>query len=217
MITVNTLTFNPFQENTYVLSDETGECIIVDPGCFDERERQELKGLVDGRGLKPVRLINTHCHIDHVLGNRFVQDTWKLQLEVHFMDVPLLRAVSQYGSEFGIDCEPSKEPFALLNEGDAVAFGHSTLHILHAPGHSPGSLCLYGEADGFVVAGDVLFRLSIGRTDLPGGDYDTLIRSIREKLFALPGGVTVYPGHGPETTIAYELENNPFLAGSVRL
>jgi glyoxylase-like metal-dependent hydrolase (beta-lactamase superfamily II) len=147
-----------------------------------------------------------------VLGNRFCQDTWRLQLELHFLEEPLLRAVTEYGSQFGIFCEASKEPFAWLREGEEVKFGKSALQVLHTPGHSPGSLCLYGEKDRFILCGDVLFRESIGRTDLPGGDYETLLSSIREKLFTLPGDVTAWPGHGPETTIGYEKKHNPFLS-----
>ena len=212
-LTVHTFTFNPFQENTFVLSDETGECIIVDPGCYEPHEREELESFISSRGLKPVRLVNTHCHIDHVLGNRFVQDTYNLQLELSMLEIPLLNAVAEYGSQFGIHCEASKEPFAFLAEGEAVTFGTTSLALLHTPGHSPGGMCLYHEKEKVIVAGDVLFQMSIGRTDLPGGDYDTLIASIREKLFVLPDDVTVYPGHGPSTTIGYEKQHNPFLAG----
>jgi glyoxylase-like metal-dependent hydrolase (beta-lactamase superfamily II) len=210
-MTIDVFTFNPFQENTYLLSDDSGDCIIIDPGCYEPREKEELQRFIDDRKLKPVRLINTHCHIDHVLGNRFVQDTYHLQLELHFLEIPLLHAVADYGSQFGIFCEPSREPFAYLNEGDTVTFGQSELKLLHTPGHSPGGLCLYNEKDKALVAGDVLFQASIGRTDLPGGDYETLIRSIREKLLTLPDDVTVYPGHGPATTIGDEKRNNPFL------
>ncbi len=212
-MTVDTFTFNPFQENTYILSDKTGECIIIDPGCYEPREKEELEGFILQRGLKPVRLINTHCHIDHVLGNRFVQDTYNLQLELSMLEIPLLNAVTEYGTQFGITCEASKEPFAFLVEGEPVTFGQTSLSLLHTPGHSPGGMCLYHEGEKVIVAGDVLFQMSIGRTDLPGGDYDTLIASIREKLFALPDDVTVYPGHGPSTTIGHEKQHNPFLAG----
>ena len=211
MIAVNVFTFNPFQENTYILSDETKECIIIDPGCYDSFEKDELASFIENQKLKPVRLINTHCHIDHVLGNKFVSDKYKLQVELNMLEIPFLRAVTDYAPQYGIFCEPAPEPFALLNEGDIIKFGNSKLNVLFTPGHSPGEICLYSETDKFVIAGDVLFQMSIGRTDLPGGNYDTLIKSIREKLFTLPDEVTVYPGHGPSTTIGFEKKNNPFL------
>lgn len=211
MITVHSFTFNPFAENTYVLYDETLECIIIDPGCYDQREKTILKEFIEAKNLKPVRLLNTHCHIDHVLGNKFVADTYKLQLELHFMEIPLIRAVTEYGPAYGIFCEPSPEPFAYLNEGEQVVFGNSSLRIIHTPGHSPGSLCFISDEDKHVIAGDVLFQMSIGRTDLPGGDYDTLINSIAEKLYALPDDFKVYPGHGEPTSIGFEKKNNPFV------
>lgn len=213
MIHIETFTFNPFAENTYVLSDETGECIIFDPGCYDQKEQKILSDYIKSQNLKPVRLINTHCHIDHVLGNAFVARSWKLQLEINFLEIPLLRAVADYGPSYGIYCEPSPEPFAYLNEGDTVKFGKSVLNIIHTPGHSPGSLCFIDNEQHFVIAGDVLFQMSIGRTDLPGGDYDTLIQSISEKLYRLPDNCKVYPGHGPPTTIGFEKKNNPFVNG----
>jgi glyoxylase-like metal-dependent hydrolase (beta-lactamase superfamily II) len=209
-VKITRFTFNPFQENTYIVSDKTGECIIIDPGCYDEEERSELQRSIASQNLKPVRLINTHGHIDHVLGNKFIADTYKLQVELHLMEVPLLRAVQLYASEYGIYCEPSPEPFSILKAGEKLAFGTSSFSMIHVPGHSPGSLCFYNEKDKILIGGDVLFQMSIGRTDLTGGDYETLISSIKQKLFALPDDVTVYPGHGPETTIGFEKKNNPF-------
>lgn len=213
MIHVQTFTFNPFAENSYVLSDETQECIIIDPGCYDQKEQQILSDYIKAQNLKPVRLINTHCHIDHVLGNAFVAREWNLQLEINFLEIPLLRAVTDYGPSYGIYCEPFPEPFAYLNEGDVVKFGNSCLNVIHTPGHSPGSLCFVSDKQQFVVAGDVLFHMSIGRTDLPGGDYDTLIQSISEKLYQLPDTFKVYPGHGQATSIGFEKKNNPFVSG----
>ncbi|MBL7930103.1 MAG: MBL fold metallo-hydrolase [Bacteroidia bacterium] len=213
MIHLEKFTFNPFAENTYVLSDETSECIIIDAGCYDQKEQQILKDYIKSQNLKPLKLINTHCHIDHVLGNAFVAREWKLQLELNFLEIPLLRAVADYGPSYGIYCEPSPEPFAYLNEGEVVKFGNSILKIIHAPGHSPGSLCFVSDEQQFVIAGDVLFQMSIGRTDLPGGNYDTLIQSISQKLYRLPDNYKVFPGHGPPTSIGFEKKNNPFVAG----
>ena len=210
-MTIHSFTFNPFQENTYVLSDESKQCIIVDPGCYDAREKAALAEYVESQGLVPVRLVNTHAHIDHILGNNFVAGRYHLGLEMHEADVDILRAAPVYGQMWGVNCEPSPEPSLLLKEGDIVAFGHTKLKVFYTPGHSPGSVCLYAEEEGILVAGDVLFYESIGRTDLPGGDYEELIQSIREKLFVLPDNVQVWPGHGPSTTIGHERQHNPFV------
>lgn len=208
---VTCLTFNPFQENTYLLHDDTGECVVVDPGCYEQREREQLKKHIDDNRLKVVRLLNTHCHIDHVLGNYFVSETYKVGLEVHPDDEQTLRAVPTYAPVYGFPHYTEKLPDGYLNEGDTVRFGNTTLQVIFAPGHAPGHVVLYSEEDKVLIGGDVLFQGSIGRTDLPGGDFDTLIQSIRTKLFTLPNEVTVYPGHGPETTIGYEKKYNPFL------
>ncbi|MCC6385281.1 MAG: MBL fold metallo-hydrolase [Bacteroidia bacterium] len=213
MISVQSFTFNPFAENTYILYDETRECCIIDPGCYENHEKKILEDFIRSSQLKPVRLVNTHCHIDHVLGNRFITDTWKLQLEIHLLEIPLLRAVSEYGPQYGIYCDPIPELFGYLSEADIVKFGNSVLEVVHTPGHSPGSISFISRADKFVLAGDVLFQLSIGRTDLPGGDYQTLINSILTKLYPLPDDYTVYSGHGPETNIGFEKKNNPFVTG----
>ena len=211
MISIKAFIFGPFQENTYVLYDETKECIILDPGCYDANEKRELVDFIELQGLKPVKLINTHAHIDHMVGNSFVAGKFNLKLEMHEQDVVLLQAAPVYGQNWGIHCEPSPDPDVLLNEGDEIHFGNSVLKVLFTPGHSPGSISLHSPGDNFVIAGDVLFYGSIGRTDLPGGDFDTLIKSIKEKLFPLGDTCKVYSGHGPVTTIGFERENNPFL------
>lgn len=211
MISVKFFTFGPFEENTYVLHDETKECIILDPGCYDTNEKRVLAGFIETERLKPVKLLNTHAHIDHMLGNNFVAGKYNLKLEMHQLDVSLLKAAPNYGQMWGIQAEPSPDPEILLKEGDEVTFGNSMLQVIETPGHSEGSISFYSEADRFVIAGDVLFYGSIGRTDLPGGDFDTLIRSIKERLFPLGDDCKVYSGHGPVTTIGFEKENNPFL------
>lgn len=210
--TIAILTFNPFQENTYVVFDETGECVIFDPGCYEAHERIELSQFITENNLLPVRLINTHCHIDHVFGNKFVSDTWGLELETHEGEVPVLEAVPQICKFYGIPMgEPSPMPGKFIEEGDIIEFGHTKLEAVLTPGHSPASLSFFCAADKFIIAGDVLFRESIGRTDLPGGDFDTLIASIKNKLFPLGDDVKVFPGHGPSTTIGFERSHNPFL------
>jgi hydroxyacylglutathione hydrolase len=211
MLHVDCITFGPFQENTYILHDATRECVIIDPGCYTPEEKKELASFVESRELTPVKLLLTHGHIDHVLGNAFVADRYKVPLEMNELDLPGMRAVPVYGQQWGIYADPSPEPSVLLKEGDVVSFGNTRLEVLFTPGHSAGSICFYNRESQIVIGGDVLFYQSIGRTDLPGGDYATLIRSIREKLLPLGPEVKVYPGHGGSTSMGYEEKHNPFL------
>ncbi len=211
MTEVKVFEFNPFAENTCIVYDDTGECVIFDPGCYAPTEKDALRDFIVKQGLKPVRLINTHCHLDHVLGNYFVHKTWQLGLEIHKGELPVLDRYTATCQMYGIwNAEPSPAPVSFLEGGDVVAFGNTRLEVLFTPGHSPASLSFYCRESGFVIAGDVLFLESIGRTDLPGGDYDTLLDSIRTQLFTLPDATLVYPGHGPATTVRHEKEYNPF-------
>jgi len=211
MITIQQFTFNPYQENTYVLYDETGECVIIDPGMYDASEQNALVRWIRETGLKPVLLLNTHCHIDHVFGNKFVFDNWGLKPRFHKGELPVLYAIPGYAPQMGMHYELSPEPEVFLEETGTVVFGNSELELIFAPGHSPAHLCFYAREDNFLIGGDVLFYSSIGRTDLPGGNHQQLLDNIREKLFVLPDGVEVYPGHGQITNIGYEKQNNPFL------
>ncbi|TXB65925.1 MBL fold metallo-hydrolase [Vicingus serpentipes] len=211
MITIHHFTFNGFQENTYLLYDETKECVIIDPGCYSNTEQQELVDFIEKEGLKPVKLLNTHCHIDHILGNNFVSKTFNIGLEMHEKDLPTLHTTTEYGHLYGFTVDQSPEPTNFLNEGDIISFGNSTLDILFVPGHAPGHIVFVNHEQKFAINGDVLFYGSIGRTDLPGGDHQTLINSIKTKIFALPNDFTIYTGHGPATTIGFEKANNPFL------
>ena len=209
---VKSFTFNQFQENTFVVYDNTKECLIIDPGCYSENERTELRTFIMSEGLKPVKLINTHCHIDHVLGNKFVSELWDLELYIHKEDLPVLENVKDISGFFGFEnYERSPSPKHFLAQGDTLNFGDSSFDILFTPGHAPGHICLLSKKDGFIIAGDVLFNGSIGRTDLPGGDYDSLIESIKTKLLPLDENTIVYCGHGPSTSIGKEKMNNPFL------
>lgn len=203
--------FNAFQENTYVLSDETKECLIIDPGMNDDDERQNLVDYIEAKGLKPVGLINTHCHIDHVLGNAFIAKKYDLKLAAHLGEKPVLDALPMVSQMYNIPCELSPEISISLKEGDYLEFGNVKMKILFTPGHSPASISFYHEASKTLIAGDVLFEGSIGRTDLPGGDFDTLINSITTQFMVLPDDVKVYPGHGPSTLIGVERMSNPFL------
>lgn len=208
---VQVFTFNPFQENTYVIYDQTGECVIIDPGCYDNYEEQTLLNFLKEKNLKPVRLINTHCHIDHILGNAFISSKFSLNLEINQNELPVLESGERVATMYGLNYSPSPEARVFLGEKDTLKFGQSELRIILAPGHSPGSICFYNEREDYLIAGDVLFHESIGRTDLPLGHHDTLIRSIKTKLFLLPESCKVFPGHGPSTTIGHEKKFNPFL------
>lgn len=208
---IQSITFNPFEENTYIISNDNGECIIIDPGCYDQPERDELARIIKDAGWTPTRLINTHCHIDHILGNAFVANTYNIGLEIHQGELPVLQSGNAVAGMYGVPYQTSPTPVSFLDETTELIFGGVQVKILFTPGHSPASICFYNATDGWLVGGDVLFHESIGRTDLPGGDHATLINSIRTKLFPLPDEIIVYPGHGLQTTIGYEKMFNPFL------
>ena len=205
MLDVKAFTFSPVAENTYVLYNEQKECCIIDPGCYFQKERDGLKTFIRETGLKPVLLLNTHCHLDHVFGNKFVHDTWGLHLHLHPQEKPVLDFAPQSGKMWQLPFDNYNGPLVYLKEKKILKIGKEKLEIRLAPGHSPGHVCFYHEAGGFVIGGDVLFNGSIGRTDLPGGDYDTLINSIQTQLFTLPDETKVYSGHGPVTTIGLDL------------
>ena len=211
MLTVKSFEFNPVQENTYVLSDEKDACWIIDPGCYFGNERTALKEYVEQQGLSPQMLLNTHCHLDHVFGNKFVYDTWDLPLHLHEKEEPVLAAAPDMGRLWGMPFENYRGELIYLTPGRPLSFGNDPLTILFLPGHSPGSLGFYCPSQGFLIGGDVLFREGIGRTDLPGGDYETLLNSIHRQLWTLPDDTIVYPGHGEPTTIGWERKHNPFL------
>lgn len=211
MIQIQSFTFNPFSENTYLLYDETGEAVIVDPGCYDAEEFEELYNFIESNKLKPVQIINTHAHIDHVLGVYAVKEKYAIPFSLHKIDEQLLKAVKTYAPNYGFPRFDEPEIDSYLVEGETVKFGSSELKIIFVPGHAPGHVAFVNDTQRFVIGGDVLFRQSIGRTDLPGGDHETLIESIRLKLFTLDDDYTVYAGHMGPTTIGFEKKNNPFL------
>lgn len=212
MITIKTFAFNPFQVNTYILSDESGDCVIIDPGMQGSQEENTVVDYINNNNLKPVMMLLTHAHIDHILGNSFTAHRFNLRLTAHKDCVPFLDNAIAYASTFGLSLESVKDIDDYIDENEDVIFGNSRLKVLHTPGHANGSVCFYSEEDKFVITGDVLFNQSIGRTDLPTGDYDLLQKSIWEKLFTLPDETVAYPGHGPETTIGSEKVSNPFVA-----
>lgn len=211
MLKVYTLTFNPFSENTYLLADESGQCAIIDPGCSNERERRQLDETIQAHALKPVLLLNTHCHIDHFPGNKHVCDTYGLLPQFHELEYEVMLRALDYRDFFGFHCEPSPKPEVYLKEGDIVELGSYRLHVLFTPGHSPGSISFYDKESGLLFGGDVLFYGSVGRYDIPGADGNVLFQTLTEKLMILPDNVRVYAGHGPATTIGHERATNPFL------
>ena len=209
---IQTFTFNQFLENTIIVSDSTNECIIIDPGCYNDEEKKILKNYITNNNLKPVKLINTHCHIDHILGNNFVSRNWGIDLEINEKDLELLNNADQIAKLYGFtNYERSPMPKKFINEDDIVNFGISELNVIFTPGHAPGHISLYSEKDNLIISGDVIFQNSIGRTDLPGGDFNTLIKSIKNKILSLDDNVIIYCGHGPNTTVGNERRNNPFL------
>jgi glyoxylase-like metal-dependent hydrolase (beta-lactamase superfamily II) len=209
---IASFTFNPFQENTYVIYDETKECIIIDPGCYTEDEQKTLSQFIINKKLNPIKLINTHCHIDHVLGNKFSSERWDIELSIHKAELPILKNAGNVGKMYGFeDYKESPHPKHFLGQNDILTFGESSFKILFTPGHSPGHICLYNRKNNLLIGGDLIFQRSIGRTDLPGGDYNTLIQSIINKLFPLPNETQIFCGHGPSTNLEDEKAHNPFL------
>lgn len=211
MISIKVFAFNPFSENTYVLYDETKEAIVVDPGNYDARESDVLTRYISDQGLKPVAIVNTHAHVDHVLGVFYLKNHYSIPFYLHPKEEPVLHSVKTYASNYGFHAFNEPVVDGWLQEGELFSFGSSTLRIVFVPGHAPGHIALIQDDQRFVIGGDVLFKNSIGRTDLPGGNYQTLIGSIKDELFILSDDFVVYPGHGGTTTIGDEKRYNPFL------
>jgi hydroxyacylglutathione hydrolase len=203
--------FSPIQENTYVLYDDSNSCIIIDPGCYFDYEKEALVQFIDESSLKPMMLLNTHCHLDHVFGNKYIAEKYNLIPQIHKNEKSLLDMAPASGLMYNLPFDNYQGELIYLEDGQKISFGSDNLEVILAPGHSPGSLCFYAEKYGFLIGGDVLFQNSIGRTDLPGGDHETLIRSIKERILVLPDQTIVYSGHGPSTTVGRERMNNPFL------
>jgi hydroxyacylglutathione hydrolase len=206
------LVFSPIDVNTYILADKSGECAILDCGCYDREEFKQLEKLIISKNLKPVLLLNTHCHLDHIFGNRFMLETFKLRTYSSELEEGNRKNAAQHAMLFGLIMENAPEPAGFISHNSIVKFGNTELKALHVPGHTAGSLAYYSEKNSCVFTGDALFAGSIGRTDLPGGNYETLINSINSNLFVLPPETVVYSGHGDETTIEREMKSNPFFS-----
>lgn len=205
--------FSLFGINTYAVYDPaTLKCAIIDPGMINAEEQQAIAGFVKRNNLTVTHIINTHLHVDHAIGNRYAADLFKAPVLAHPDDFFLGKRLNHQAVAFGIEEDVDNVSVTTeLRDGDVIKVGNGELNVIHVPGHSPGSVALYDKEGGYVVVGDALFAGSIGRTDLPGGDYAQLITSIKEKLLTLPPETVVYPGHGPATTIGREAESNPFL------
>lgn len=204
--------FSLFGINTYVLSDEaTKDCAIVDPGMMTQDEKDALVNYISREGLTVTQIINTHLHVDHAIGNKFAADKYLVPVKAHKSDEFLGKSLPSQATMFGLSPEVANVSISeYLEDGDKIHIGHSVLEVIHVPGHSPGSIALYCPKDKFLIAGDILFAGSIGRTDLPGGNHEQLLTGIKNKLFTLPEETVVYPGHGPSTTIGREKRSNPF-------
>ena len=211
MLKLKSFTVNPFQQNTYIIWDSNSIAAIIDPGNSSNLENQMIKKFIAENDLKLTRLLLTHAHIDHIMGNRFIFDEYGLLPEVHEADMFLIDAMKQTADMYGVNCEESPKPKKFIHDKQIIELGELKIECIHTPGHSPGSITFYFEKEKIIIAGDVLFNGSIGRTDLPMGDHQTLLSSIKNKLFPKGDDIKVYSGHGPYTTIGKEKTSNPFL------
>jgi hydroxyacylglutathione hydrolase len=216
MLTIKKFVFSPFSENTYIVWDEeTGEAAVIDPGCVDPFEESEIETFISSKELKIKYLINTHCHIDHIFGCKFIKEKYSAVYYAPEKDMPLIQHADKQAATFGMDIDTPPDPDKFLDENEVLEIGKWKMNLLFTPGHTPGEYCLYFPEAGFCITGDVLFQNSIGRTDLWEGDYDTLIDSINKKLLVLPDETILYPGHGESTKIGIEKTSNPFLKGEI--
>lgn len=204
--------FSPIQVNTYIVEGDKGGCIIIDCGCYGSAEEKRLQDLLFARGLKPELLINTHCHLDHVFGNKFMLDRYGLRTWFHEGDLYNHTTAPKHALMFGLVMDAPPEPAGYLVDGEVVSAAGLSFQVIAVPGHSPGGIAFYSENDNVIFTGDALFAGSIGRSDLPGGNHEQLVTNIRTRLFSLPPDTVVYPGHGPETTIREEMSSNPYFS-----
>ncbi len=213
MIDIKTFTVNPLQENSYVVSDPTGETCIIDPGCMAESEWESIKAYIDSNHLKPTHMLCTHLHFDHIMGCGFAHRDYGLDIEGNMADFNLYKQNHIYMAAFNLSADtlPALPQVKDISTTDAINFGNHQIQIIPTPGHTQGGVCYYIEDEGVLFAGDTLFQGSIGRTDMAGGDYGQIIRSIRQNLMNLPPSTHVFTGHGPSTTIDYEKKFNPYI------
>ncbi len=210
MIGIKTFCFNTLQENTHLIYKPGGDCIIIDPGNYFEDEFKILTGFISQQKLKPVMIVNTHCHIDHILGVQALKENFNIPFCIHELERQVLLSMKSFAEIYGFPDYREPEPDRFLKERDIIELEESAWKVIFIPGHSPGHIALYEKEMGKCIAGDIIFQNSIGRTDLPGGDFDTLIAGIKNKLYVLPDEVEIYSGHGPNTTLGKEKIYNPF-------
>lgn len=203
--------FSPIQVNTYVLADKSGDCAIIDCGCYDRKEFSRLTDFLESKKLNPVLLLNTHCHLDHIFGNLFLFEKYGIRAFSNQLEEPIRKNAPNHAAIFGLSMDIPPEPAGFITDQQKITFAENSILALHVPGHSPGSMAYYFESDNCVFTGDALFAGSIGRTDLLGGNFETLVNSIKSQLLTLPGETVVYSGHGPETTIEHEANTNQYL------
>ena len=211
MIHLKSMVFSPIQENTYILHNDEKECMIIDPGCYFDEEKEALALYINRTGLTPKLLLNTHCHLDHIFGNKFIHETFGIEPHIHPLEEQVLAYAPTSGLMYNLPVDMYEGKLHFVQPGETISLGDEQFSILFTPGHSPGSLSFYHEGQGILISGDALFRSSIGRTDLPLGDHATLINSIKTQLLVLPEETQVFSGHGAPTTIGDEKRNNPFL------
>lgn len=211
MLKIKAFTFNPLQENTYLIYNEQKQCIIVDAGCYFKEEQQKLLNYISTNNLQPMLLLNTHAHLDHVFGIAFLKQQFHIPFVIHQLDLPMLNSFPEVSVRYGLPGENPPSPDYFIDENSDLKLGDIAIKIIHTPGHSPGSLSFYLGDEKILISGDALFNQSIGRTDFPGGNHSTLVQSITAKLFVLPDETVVYSGHGPTTTIGDEKNFNPFV------
>ena len=210
MLQISSFTFNPFQENTYIIHNEENECWIVDPGMYDQSEKNFLADYIKRKNWTPRFIINTHCHLDHIFGAKYLIDEFNIGFKINKLELEILNNAKNSAALFGLNFNDIPTPTELIDQNSELNLGNNRINVFHTPGHSPGSISFYSKDSNWVLSGDTLFQNSIGRTDLPGGHHETLLKSIKEKLFSLPEETIVYSGHGPKTTIGHEKNNNPF-------
>jgi glyoxylase-like metal-dependent hydrolase (beta-lactamase superfamily II) len=208
---IHSFCFNPFQENTFLIMNDAKEVIIVDPGCYTEEEQNALIQFIKKNELTPVLLLNTHCHLDHVFGNQFVSDFYTLTAQLHINEQVVLDRLPEAGARWGVPTAKYTGPIQYIEEGQIIPFGKSKFKVILTPGHSPGSVCFYNEAENYLIGGDLIFKDGVGRTDLPGSNPADLIKSIADKILPLPNETIIYSGHGPETTLGREKAANPYI------
>ena len=207
---IHKFVFSPIEVNTYIIAGDSGDCAIIDCACFNEQERDTLASFIETNNLNPVVLLNTHCHFDHIFGNKFIFEKYNLRTRHHEQEEANHSGFIERVMRSGWKLDAPPDPASYIEDNELIEFDNVSLKALHVPGHTPGSLAFYSEKNGCVFTGDALFAGSIGRTDLQGGNFDMLINSIQNRLFTLPASTVVYPGHGSRTRIGREITENPW-------